>query len=60
MNTAIFFSSHNTPQLANPRGRHISRVGLDPTRSQVMDLWVHPEKYRSYETNNHHSLDTLA
>lgn len=57
----FFSSTHNTPQIANPRARNIFRVNQDPARSQVMDLWVHPEKYRFYEeSKNYPSLDILA
>lgn len=60
----FFHSTHNTPQIANPRARN-NRLAHPP----VTDLWIHPEKYRFYEgtenrsgekSKHYPSLDILA
>jgi hypothetical protein len=50
---------YNTPQIAEPRERASLQVGHNPAVG-LLDLWVHPEKYRSIETKDRHSLDILA
>jgi hypothetical protein len=51
---------YNTPQIAETRERTSLQASFDPASLRLLDLWVHPEKYRSIETKDRHSLDILA
>lgn len=51
---------YNTPQIAETRERTPLQAGFDPAAYKIADLWLHPEKYRSIETKDRHSLDILA
>lgn len=59
MSTHPITKIYNTPQIADPRERTPLQAGPNPAFG-LLDLWIHPEKYRSYDTKDCHSLDILA
>jgi hypothetical protein len=64
MSNLTVTQNFHTPQIAQPRGRDVSQGAKDEPASNsllgMMDIWRHPEQYRSFDGNNNHSLNVLA